>query len=490
MSNKNILIQCGDHFENQARIVTLAESLERQGFNPYILMYNNIHGNGNIFKTKSIKVIYLSNFLEKPKNELINFSSTIFGNLKVIDFINFEILRIPNLGWASKIKKTSNTVVAYVNALNNIISYIKPFYLVIWNGYTGYVANILRVLGQYKEIPMAFIERGLLKDSLFIDSKGVNGASSLIEIHDFKTELTKNYITVVQNIFQNKMNLDLWQVQKLPPSLKNKRIIFFPLQVQLDTNIILYSNFNTMREAFFEIYSNLNNENTYFIIRPHPEEDPTTLSNIPILDNVIISSDNDLSYWLYNSDIIVTINSTVGLEGLLIGKPVICLGKSIYSTLPCLSTYQNIFYDTKNILQNVKEYLAYLLVNNFIAHNNPGNSLVIDKIFGINNNLVSNKKLLLNKVNSEYLIKKAKYLIFCDFSFSTKMNLTYRKNSVLISVKWIESIIYKYIPNNAEVEFIKDKQKADIIITDKNFDKINIPNTKALWLDIYGVKLN
>lgn len=479
-----ILIQCGDHFENQYRIYLLSNELKRKGHDPIILMYKV--GGGNIFKCNNISVYYMSNYLKKfstLKQTNLNFSSKAFNNLKILDFINIEIKRRPMIGWPSQVNKTSLETLKYVKAINNLLEDINPDHVVIWNGFTGYVANTLRVLTNYKNIPCSFIERGLLKDSIFIDSQGVNGNSSLSSIKNFDNidNINSDLYNYISELFFKNDAGSTKMEQELPDYVINKRIIFFPLQVQLDTNIILYCKYNTMREVFFEIYENLNHKDTLFVIRPHPEESHETLSNFPILDNVIISKDLDLNFWLETSDLVVTINSTVGLEALIKGKPVICLGQSIYSSLNCLSSYEKIQTNKNYILQTVNNYLGYLLNNNLIIKGSKYNENIISKIFGKSNKCIENK--------NKKIFKDDFGKIFIDFSLSGTLNLTYRKVAEPITLNWLEENVIRKFLNDKEFKYVSDINESNIIITDKPYELISFKKD-LIYLDIYGFQLN
>lgn len=479
VNQMKILIQCGDHFENQSRVFLLAGELKRQGFCPVILMYKE---GGNIFKSHDIPVIYLSKYLlkKKIKNKKYNFLTEVYDGLKIIDFINIEIKRRPELAWPSKIPKTSLSVLEHIGALDRLIQDINPDKIVIWNGFTGYVANILRVLACHKGIATAFIERGLLKDSIFIDHQGVNGNSSSTFISHFPSFQDDNLENYVSELFFNKAKMPPKTGYHLPEILKGKKIIFFPLQVQLDTNIIMYCHYNTMREVFFEIYKNLNDENVFFVIRPHPEENPDVLSNFPVYENVLISPDFSLDFWLENSDLVVTINSTVGLEALIKGKPVIGLGASIYSSLLCLSTYKNLKDDQEYILGMMRNYLGYLLMNNLIVQESKYNKYIVNKIFGstgIENELVVKKHHFKNGVR-----------VFIDFALSGVLNLTYRKTSESITLDWIESQVISKISQNGQYDIVLDISECNVVITDKPYEKIRFISG-ITYFDVYGVKL-
>lgn len=469
-----ILIQCGDHFENQNRISILVNSLLNRGQTPIILMYKK--GGGNLFKIKGVQVTYLSDYIKKSELD-VNFSSKIYDNLTVMDFIKIEIARNPKLGWPSQIKKTSNSALSHLNAISKILDDIKPDRVVIWNGFTGLVANTLRVLCKYQNIPSSFLERGLLKNSLFIDNLGVNGASSLTSNADFfMKEFNDELSSYVDSLFFTSQTSETFMMER-PNFLIGKKLIFFPLQVQLDTNIVLYCPYNTMREVFFEIYQNLNEKNTFFIVRPHPEEAPETLKNIPKLDNVMVSTDESLDYWLNLSDLVVTINSTVGLEALIKGKPTICLGKSIYSSLPCLSNYQTMIDNKSIILSTTKDYLIYLVTHNLLVKDSHYNDLIVTNIFEIKDNFIEYP--FYDKI--EVFGSK----IFCDFTFTSQLNLTYRKNAEPITLAWIDEI---FRPLLGRYTFVQHINEAEIVITDKKFEDINFLPCKS-YFDTYGICL-
>lgn len=478
-----MLIQCGDHFENQERILLLAKELLYCGFHPIVLMYKE---KSNLFKINGISVINLNDYLDSIQdtyNNAISFETVVYSNLKIKDFIDVEIRRIPKLAWPSQIKKTSNNTVRYLNAIKTILKEIKPYFICIWNGYTGYVANIFRVLASELKIPHAFMERGILRDSLFIDSLGVNGASRLgLQTTEFDIN-NKKIAQWALNKFSEKMAPKVIIDNTLLDKFNGKRIVFFPLQVQLDTNILLYCKYRTMREAFFEIYNNMNDDNTIFIIRPHPEELNDSFINIPKFDNVLVVRDKDLQYWLLVADIIITINSTVGLEALLMNKPVICLGKSIYSQLKCLSSYQNII-EGKSISENIIKYLTHLVSHNLIIEDSPFNINVMRNIFG-SLDIYSPKD-----INNEIVFNKECIKVFLDINFQKTLNLTYRKNNESITREYIENIIKKKMSSGIKkIIYVSNINNADVVITDKDVNKLYMKND-LVYLDCYGVLLS
>jgi capsule polysaccharide modification protein KpsS len=147
-------------------------------------------------------------------------------------------------------------------------------------------------------------------------------------------------------------------------SLK-KPFIYFPLQVHTDSNYLVNSNFNSIQESIDIIEQAFDiaglNEDYYLCIKEHPLDvlrtNYSSTSNSVVWLNPFLPS-NDI----INNDLCIgtiTINSTAGFESLILNKPTLTLGKSIYSkeTL-CLKDYS---CDKNEIANSLKR-----LVNSFV----------------------------------------------------------------------------------------------------------------------------
>jgi hypothetical protein len=118
---------------------------------------------------------------------------------------------------------------------------------------------------------------------------------------------------------------------------ERSKTIFVPLQVQRDSNILLHSkHVKTMRQLVVEA---INLRDRHFpdyriLVRPHPEEDPEETLNLPIAKGTHITSQGNLNDILSDSEVTVTVNSTVGLEAALYGNLPIVYGEGIYTREP------------------------------------------------------------------------------------------------------------------------------------------------------------
>ena len=109
--------------------------------------------------------------------------------------------------------------------------------------------------------------------------------------------------------------------KKFALSFENKgnKIILFATQAP-------YKNINL--EVIEEMGENKKLDGFRIYVKPHPDEDPVTYKFLEdkFPDKVFIRPKNEnLSYLLAISQVILTVSSTVGLESAVLGKPLICI---------------------------------------------------------------------------------------------------------------------------------------------------------------------
>lgn len=111
---------------------------------------------------------------------------------------------------------------------------------------------------------------------------------------------------------------------------KNKKYIFFPLQVSYDSQIVLNSSINLL-EAFKMVLDYAKKNNYDLVVKPHPQECnySALVEFLKYKNEFILLNDNTFLLMKYAEEV-WTINSTVGLEALIMGKKINVLGKAIY----------------------------------------------------------------------------------------------------------------------------------------------------------------
>ncbi|MFZ5802112.1 MAG: hypothetical protein ACOY3K_03245 [Candidatus Omnitrophota bacterium] len=239
-----------------------------------------------------------------------------------------------------------------------------------------------------EKILTMYFEIGNIPNKIFADPKGVNAASALyrnIEILDLYPESKVKYSEwkreyadikvkeqmvpqatikkagVVEKIARRILCLLKTCMLKVPnysdgivgAELKQKifgvrekykyakrelikgKYIFFPLQVSSDTQLLYNSDYDNL--AALQIAIKMAYEkDMLLIVKPHPCEHNKEIIheiNIAQARHRFLLTDLNAFQLIRQAEEIVTINSTVGLEAMILGKKVTFLGRSIYSQL-------------------------------------------------------------------------------------------------------------------------------------------------------------
>lgn len=233
-----------------------------------------------------------------------------------------------------------------ISAYTNFLIDVGAHSVITWNGsllVTGALAESGDILG----IPTFYMERGLLPGSLVIDPNGVNNESSIAGASWQKNATTKpgqSEIEALQrycrqlgssnaSIVKTGEKKDTEAVTAELGLSAKRPVILLPLQIQSDSNIQNNSPyFKSMEELICSVTSVLDGTGVQLIVKPHPE-DRSRRDRIEALcshSEVRCCWDLSLQSLLPVTNLVVVINSTVGLEALLQNKPVVALGRSIY----------------------------------------------------------------------------------------------------------------------------------------------------------------
>lgn len=130
---------------------------------------------------------------------------------------------------------------------------------------------------------------------------------------------------------QKKINRINYQFTKA--DFTNLHYIFFPLQVSSDTQVLLNGNISLL-DAINYVLEYAKRKGIYVVIKPHPaERNPLYFKEmykrISSYNKVILSNENTF-YLIQNAEKVFTINSTVGLETMILNRPLHVFGKALY----------------------------------------------------------------------------------------------------------------------------------------------------------------
>jgi len=250
----------------------------------------------------------------------------------------------------------------YENILKRVYSAYKFDVIVYW-GTNGAVRNFSNAYN----VPAIAMEMGCVRNpffqSAYFDFRGVNGGSYLneIELEKFESLYTLKQIQTLLPIkqFANKATDAMHDVlyHKVADEIyKNSgKNVLIPLQLMDDTNIILYSKYETMLEFLEDVIPPLISKGYSCFIKPHPgnvvrsiniEDHGKAQKYCNEIENVFWLDDFDNNKYLLSlyskMDVFVVVNSSVGFEAMMLGKVIILLGKSPYNlseTLPTMEEF-------------------------------------------------------------------------------------------------------------------------------------------------------
>jgi radical SAM superfamily enzyme YgiQ (UPF0313 family) len=230
----------------------------------------------------------------------------------------------------------------------SLLDAFRPDVVCTWNG-TGGVLNAASALAARQcGVPTFFLERGLLPGTLVVDPEGVNYASHVAGAKwrqidppdptaaeaDALREYCRELAASSRSVVRHGGDADARSVRAALQIPADARVVLGPLQIESDTNITRYSpHYKRMPRVIRDVQAALaDRQDVLLVVKPHPE-DRDRLAELRGLcgPRARLCSDLSLHSLLAVADVVVTINSTVGLEALVCRKPVVVLGDAIYS---------------------------------------------------------------------------------------------------------------------------------------------------------------
>lgn len=238
--------------------------------------------------------------------------------------------------------------------------------LVIWNG-LKFRQKVVTIAAKDLEIPCHFIERGAFPNTTTLDSQGINFINSVPRDPSF-------YMKRDIQPFPIGCRFDSEKPECLPDNY-----IFVPFQVNIDSQITLFSpwikNMFSLVDQLLHAEIILGDEMPHIILKSHPacaQSYESLRNKVRETSQKIFFVDEYASDVLIKySDAVMTINSSVGMEGLLMRKKVIVLGQAFYDikgiTLSSESLEEMIlnlhrvqcWYPNEYLLSSFLDYLKY-----------------------------------------------------------------------------------------------------------------------------------
>jgi glycosyltransferase involved in cell wall biosynthesis len=263
--------------------------------------------------------------------------------VNITDDINTYKEMFPQHFEGKKLIDVAAHAILILDSILRRIAKTSPDFMVGWNGNGPHLIFLMKVAAKISNLPIFHVERGLLPDTIVFDPQGVNfksyiAGSFLPLITDNERAIARKYIeqfstqgkTIVGKDADSTLSReDILERIGLGPT---SQYIFFPMQIEGDSNIILNSPiYKKMIEVIDDLKHVSRRTGIKIVCRPHPEN-TITLSELQTrYPSITFDNSLHLHTMLKHSVANVIINSTVGLESILLERPTIALGHSVYS---------------------------------------------------------------------------------------------------------------------------------------------------------------
>ena len=438
---KNILIWADSSLKIRSKIIKMNNSL-RNEFDSIILVTKGETA-ASVFRSDFINTYSIEKLLAKSLNKkvlnkiTINISNVNFDFLSQIYLLGFHKQSYLN----NKFNLFNFDPIVELSIFKNLwLEFIKEkeiTHTLILNGFS-IPSFSLSLVSRSKGLNHLFWENGLLPNSLFINKSGVNALSNPeININTERYEgiaLDKILIKDLINLISN--------------NNKNKQNILVTLQVDNDSNIKIFSPFFGVNDFIHFICSEIAINSDFNIrFRNHPKNKFRIPTNFKNLRNISFSdSNNSLNQDFKWSDVVITINSTTGLESIINNKPLIAFGNSYYSKFLKEYKYKYLedhisFYinDPLNKEQNLNNQNLKISLNQFSLNLQESEKEWENKIL---NNF---KKEIKPFHENNQLIKYVTFIKYVKLRDNIKNNykkiLAFFFRKILLIIEYLESKI-------------------------------------------------
>jgi len=322
-------------------------------------------------KEKNYKHSYNKQF------ELIN---NYFGQEEKIDVNKLEFVSIDrHHPYVKKLKDYLN--IEFVDTVEELIQSDKP--VIIWNSAShikltrhAWKKELLKKCREKGKLVYTF-ERGALPNTIFLDYNGFLCDSVSYNKNRWNFKLSskenKQVTKYINDFVSNKNSLEKQEREFISQNQFEKELnissgitkVFVPLQVKDDTVVLLWSDWVVSLKYFKEIITHISNtmKNVIFLVKNHPNEDIKMLES----DNIRIVDNYHYKDCIKYSDVVLTINSSVGLQAMMWQKPVIIVGNAFYQ-IDSINKKANNIMEIKDLIfkslkpnkKMIKRFVHYL----------------------------------------------------------------------------------------------------------------------------------
>lgn len=218
----------------------------------------------------------------------------------------------------------------HYNASRAKIEAEKPDAIGVWGGQSVDVKAAITAAADLG-VPSYVFECGLLPRTTTCDARGVNYDNSVprdpafYESYSAEAELPTDLL--------QRASVQQYDAVELP-----EKYIFVPFQVRLDSQVLLYSPWVRDMRHLYDLVSDVAAEalagtGVKLVLKQHPSC-PETYPELHYFArncaHLMFANGNNTQQILQQALGVITVNSTVGIEALLMGRPVMTLGQACY----------------------------------------------------------------------------------------------------------------------------------------------------------------
>ncbi len=202
----------------------------------------------------------------------------------------------------------------------------------LWSG-MKWRQRIIRQLLLTPDTKTMYFENGAFPDTTTLDPQGVNFGSSIPDDPEFYFSYSFDESVKLPDslsVRQGKIKKAGMSGTPLP-----ERYIFVPFQVDSDTQIVEYSpwirNMQHLYELLVQVAESAGNEMPVFVVKEHPSSKNDYHYLHEMNHQVRFYNQVNTQELIEGAECVLTINSSVGFEALLLNKPVVTLGQAFYA---------------------------------------------------------------------------------------------------------------------------------------------------------------
>lgn len=204
----------------------------------------------------------------------------------------------------------------------------------VWNG-LRYPDAVLVAAAREAGLPVVHFELGALPESLSIDLHGVNFDNSVPRTASFYLRHCEQLPPATPLPLRPRRPR---RGKRLEVAALPERFLFAPFQVNYDTQIVAHSPWIGSMHHWYEVLAGVQQrlraegDPRVIVLREHPSD----MTHYPDLheraqrDGMLLANGNDMRELLDRMDVLLTINSSTGIEALLRGRKVIVCGQAFY----------------------------------------------------------------------------------------------------------------------------------------------------------------